>query len=276
MNFWQLRNLLTRCFPITFSAFAHVSKSCDQLSDLLSVSCTLLATDNVVCVSLIVLWTLLFLCHRVDVRLNPGLMKSCMTDITKHCNRELDEVKGQNVESQGRVMFCLRRHFAAKVMHHCVCETESVRQCLWECVCMRECRRRKRVSVRECRRVSVRESWECVCESVSAWESVGETVCLCVCESVGECVCGRVSVRECLWECVCERVCLCVCETQSVCLWESVRECLERVSESVCERVWESKQASNFIRQNNEKIQIYCWIMNVIHLAGCQWSFRLS
>ena len=37
-----------------------------------------------------------------------------------------------------------------------------------------------------------------------------------------------------------------------------------------------SKQASNFIRQNNEKIQIYCWIMNIIHLAGCQWSFRLS
>ena len=37
-----------------------------------------------------------------------------------------------------------------------------------------------------------------------------------------------------------------------------------------------SKQASNFIRQNNEKIQIYCWIMNIIHLAGCQWSLRLS
>ena len=27
------------------------------------------------------------------------------------------------------------------------------------------------------------------------------------------------------------------------------------------------KQASNFIRQNNEKMQIYCWIMNIIHLA---------
>ena len=37
-----------------------------------------------------------------------------------------------------------------------------------------------------------------------------------------------------------------------------------------------SKQASNFIRQNNEKIQIYCWIINIIHLASCQWSFRLS
>ena len=36
------------------------------------------------------------------------------------------------------------------------------------------------------------------------------------------------------------------------------------------------EQASNFIPQNNEKIQIYCWIMNIIHLAGCQWSFRLS
>jgi len=28
----------------------------------------------------------------------------------------------------------------------------------------------------------------------------------------------------------------------------------------------QTNRASNFIRQNNEKIQIYCWIMNIIHL----------
>ena len=51
----------------------------------------------------------------VDVRLNPVLMKSCMSDITKFCRRELDEIKDKKVESEGRVMFCLRRRFAAKV-----------------------------------------------------------------------------------------------------------------------------------------------------------------
>ena len=38
-----------------------------------------------------------------------------MTDITKFCKQELEEVKTQKFESEGRVMFCLRKHFAAKV-----------------------------------------------------------------------------------------------------------------------------------------------------------------
>jgi len=38
-----------------------------------------------------------------------------MVDINKSCKEELDKVKSQKVESEGRVLFCLRRHFAAKV-----------------------------------------------------------------------------------------------------------------------------------------------------------------
>ena len=63
-------------------------------------------------------------CRCVDVRLNPVLMKSCMTDINAHCQHELNEVKSKKVESDGRVMFCLRRRFAAKVtlsVSVCVC-----------------------------------------------------------------------------------------------------------------------------------------------------------
>ena len=79
----------------------------------------------------------------VDVRLNPVLMKSCMSDITKYCPRELDEVKNRKVESEGRVMFCLRRRFAAKVtaslsLSVCLCLSVSVSlsMCVFVCVCL--------------------------------------------------------------------------------------------------------------------------------------------
>jgi len=42
-------------------------------------------------------------------------MKSCMTDISKLCQHELNEVRSLQIESEGRVMFCLRRGFARKV-----------------------------------------------------------------------------------------------------------------------------------------------------------------
>jgi len=100
----------------------------------------------------------------VDVRLNPVLMKSCMSDITKYCPRELDEVKNRKVESEGRVMFCLRRRFAAKV-------TASLSLSL--CLCLSVS-----VSVSVCVCVSL---YVCVCMCVSVSEMYLLAVCLCIC-----------------------------------------------------------------------------------------------
>ena len=94
------------------------------------------------------------MCVSVDVRLNPVLMKSCMPDISKFCQRELDEVKSRNVESEGRVMFCLRRRFANKVTSFS--PTYSRRLSL--SVCLSVC-----LSVRQSVCLSVRQS---VCLSV--------------------------------------------------------------------------------------------------------------
>jgi len=68
-------------------------------------------------VSLSVYVRVVSVCSCVDVRLNPVLMKSCMSDINSYCQRELNEVKTQKIESEGRVMYCLRKRFAAKVWY---------------------------------------------------------------------------------------------------------------------------------------------------------------
>jgi hypothetical protein len=54
-----------------------------------------------------------------DVRLNPDLMRNCKKDINDHCREQLKQTENQQAETEGKVMFCLRKQFALKVILHC-------------------------------------------------------------------------------------------------------------------------------------------------------------
>ena len=88
-----------------------------SLSVCLSVSLSLCLSMSVLFLCHHVCLSVVSVCSCVDVRLNPVLMKSCMSDINSYCQRELNEVKTQKIESEGRVMYCLRKRFAAKVWY---------------------------------------------------------------------------------------------------------------------------------------------------------------